>query len=278
MSTFASTNFIASFDTLVKKGYQGSMVLRDSVTVRNTTGLTHRFPKIDKGIATPRLPQTDVTPMNVEHGNATATLSDWTAADYSDVFDLSKLNFDEVRELAETAKLAMGRRLDQLILNAMGASASATQVDENTGGTNSGFNIEKLLRAKRLMDDKGVPQTDRYIAIAPRAIEQALGEVEFASRDYNMLAPLASGELKSYAGFTFKLIEERDEGGLVVTTNVRNNFAYHKASVGLAIGKDITSHSDWIPEKTSTLINVLFSAGAVTIDTDGVYDLLTYEA
>jgi len=35
---------------------------------------------------------------------------------------------------------------------------------------------------------------------------------------------------------------------------------------------------NYVPEKTSTLINSVFKGGAVTIDTNGVIDLLTYES
>ena len=280
MSTTASTNFISSFDTLVKKQYQGQMKLRGTVRVKSgVTGSTHRFPVINKGVATPRIPQTDITPMNVVHGNATATLEDWNAADYSDVYDLAKLNFDERKELVDTATTAIGRRLDQLIIDAMDTGASATQVSDDLGGTNTGLNIEKILRAKRLMDDQGVPSDGRrHMAVSAYAVEQALQEAEIASADYNLLMPLMKGEITDFSGFKIHMIESRDEGGLSVATNVRKNFAWHQDAVGLAIGVDMRTEVNYIAEKTSTLINSLFSAGSVVIDSLGVYEVLTYEA
>lgn len=231
-----------------------------------------------KGVATPRIPQADVTPMNITHAKATATLTDWNAADYSDVYDLATLSFDERQELVDICVMAIGRRLDQMIIDAMAASAFATQVSENIGGTNTGLNLAKFLRAKRLLDDNGVPQADRHIVCSARAVEQALGETEVNSGDFNILRPLLEGTLKRYAGFELHMIESRDEGGVPVAASVRNNFAYHKDAVGLAIGIDIKTDINWIPEKTSTLINAMFKGGAVTIDSDGVIDLLTYEA
>lgn len=279
MTTSASVNAITSFDTLVKKQYQNGSLLRGTVRVKTgVVGSTHVFPKIRKGIATPRIPQADVTPMNVTHQKATATLTDWNAADYSDVYDLATLSFDERQELVDTAVMAIGRRLDQMIIDAMAASANSTQISQDVGGTNTGLNLAKFLRAKRLMDDAGVPQADRHIACSARAIEQALGETEVNSGDFNILRPLLEGTLKRYSGFDIHMIEARDEGGIPVAANIRNNFAYHKDAVGLAIGIDVRTDVNWIPEKTSTLINAMFKAGAVTIDTDGVFDLLTYES
>lgn len=279
MSQNANANFITSFDAQVKKDYQADMVLRNTVRVKgNVKGSTHEFPKINKGMATKRIPQTDVVPMNIGHEKAVATLEDWNAPEYSDVFDLQKLNFDERQELVGTSRMAIGRRLDQLILDAMATSANATQVSEDVGGSNSGFNIEKVLRVGRLMDDANVPASDRHIAISARALEQALGEVEFSSADYNVTMALMKRELNYYGGFNFHIIGSRDEGGLAVATNVRNNFAWHKDAVGLAVGIEMRTEVNYIAEKTSTLINTLFSAGSVTIDDNAVYDVLTYEA
>lgn len=280
MTTGASTNFITSFDTLVKKQYQGKMKLRGAVRVKTgVKGSTHEFPIINKGVATPRIPQTDVTPMNVGHGKATATLEDWNAADYSDIYDLSKLNFDEKQELVDTATMAMGRRLDQLILDAMAAGANSTQVAKSVGGSDTGLNLAKILRAKRLMDDAGVPNDGRrHMAVSAYAIEQGLAETEISSADYNILMPLMKGEINDFSGFKFHLIEARDEGGLDVTSNTRTNFAFHQDAVGIAIGLDLRTEINYIAEKTSTLVNAIFSAGSVVIDDNGVYDVLTHEA
>lgn len=279
MTATASTNFATSFDTLVKKQYQNGMMLRGTVRVKtNVNGSTHRFFKINKGIATPRLPQTDVIPMNVGNGYADATLTDWNAADYSDVYDLAALTYDEKQELVDVAVNAMGRRLDQLILDALAAGANSTTVATSVGGSGTGLNIEKMLRAKRLMDQNGVPKDGRTLVVSAYAIEQALQEVEISSGDYNILKPLAAGDLNKYAGFNIIMMEDRDEGGLGLASNVRTNFAYHKDAIGLAIGIDLRTEVNYIPEKTSTLINAIFKAGAVTIDDKGVFSVLTTES
>lgn len=279
MSQTASTNFITSFDTMVKQAYQGFMKLGGTVREkRNVTGSTHVFPKLGKGLAQQRIPQTDVVPMNVAHSKATATLSDWSAPEYADVYDLEKLSFDEKQELAQVVAGAIGRRNDQLILDAMAAGANSTQVDEDVGGTATGMNLAKILRAKRLLDDAGVPSDgQRHLAMSAQSLEDALAVTEIGSSDFNVLKALAAGELKTYAGFQFHMIETRDEGGLVVATNIRNNFAWHKAAVGIAIGMDFRTEVNYVPEKTSWLINGLFSAGSIVIDDAGVYDVLTDE-
>lgn len=281
MTANISTSFITSFDTLVKKQYQGSMKLKGATRIKaGVTGKTHRFPKINKGAATPRIPQTDVTPMNVGHGFADAIIEDWNAADYSDIFDLQKISFDEKQELVSTATLAMGRRLDQLIIDALVAGKNTTNiVDKAVGGADTSLNLEKMLRAKRFLDDAGVPDDgNRHMIITASALENALQDTEVASADYNILMPLMNGQVKKYAGFNFHMIESRpEEGGLPLATNTRSCFAFHKDAIGLAIGIDIRTEINYVPEKTSTLINAIFSAGSVVIEDAGVYEVQTHE-
>lgn len=279
MTTTASTNFKTEFDALVKQSYQGDSLLMGKVRTRSNVGAkTYRFPKLGKGIASLRIPQTDVIPMNVAHSYADVTLVDWDASDYSAMEDLDKLAFDERRELMMSVSKAIGRRADQIIIDAMAASAYATQVATGIGGTQTSLNIEKIMRAKRLLDANGVPEDGRCMAINARSLENALLETEIGSSDFNVTKALALGDLKKFAGFEFVMIEDRTEGGIPISSTTRNCFAFHKDAVGFAMTGGIRTGADWIPEKKSTLITASISAGAVTIDTDGVIDVLVYEA
>lgn len=278
MTATISTAFIATFDAEVKQAYQGAAKLFGTIrTKTGVNGSTHRFPKLGKGLAQPRIPQTDVVPMNVQHSNVTATLEDWSAPEYSDIYDLQKINFDERKELKMAIASAMGRRMDQLTLDAADAGASATQVGTAVGA-GVGLNTAKLRRAKRLMDAAGVPATDRTFVHSAVGLEQLLGETDATSSDFNSIKALVNGELNTWLGFKFIMIEDRDEGGLDITgANVRKNFAYHKAALGIAVGMDMRTEMNYVPEKTSWLINGMFSAGAVGIDSSGIIEVLSDE-
>ena len=279
MTASISTAFIAQFDAEVKQAYQGAAKLFGTVrTKTGVVGSTHRFPKIGKGLAQPRIPQTDVVPMNVQHSNATATLEDWSAPEYSDIYDLQKINFDERAQLKMAISSAMGRRMDQLNIDAAEAGANSTEVDDNIGGTNSGLNTTKLRRAKRLMDAQGVPATDRFFVHSAVGLEQLLGETNATSADFNSVRALVNGEINTFLGFKFIMIEDRTEGGLDLTSNIRKNYAFHKEALGLAVGIDMRTEMNYISEKTSWLVNGIFSAGAVAIDDNGIFRVKTYEA
>lgn len=271
MSNNISTVFISMFDAEVKQTYQGNMKLYDTVRVKTgVVGSTYNFPRIGKGLATPRIPQADVTPINVSYTQNTATLTDWNAPEYTDIFNQAKVNFDDRRELVEVVSYAIGRRMDQLIINELATGAGNTVSEP---GSAVGLVTAKVLEAKYYLDKEGVPMEDRFFVTSAKGLQQLLGTTEATSTDYNSVRALVNGEIDTWVGFKWIVIEDRDEGGLPLSTYTRSCFAYHKASLGLAVGMDMRTEIDWVPEKTSWLVNAMFSAGAKTIEGNGIVEV-----
>jgi len=280
MSKTLTANAVTEFDMEVKHAYQGAGKLRPTVRLRTgVVGGTKVFPKMGKGTATPRVPQSDVVPMNVAHTKATATLADWNAPEYTDIFDQQKVNYQERAELSEVIAGAIGRREDQIIIDAADAASSTLTVANDIGGTDSDLNVAKVRRAARLLDDQGVPGQDRTYVGSMFGKEAMLGETEVTSSDYNSVKALVDGEVNSFLGFDFVWIETRSEGGLAKDgSNDRTNYAYHKSALGLAVGIDFKTEVNYIPEKTSWLANGLFAAGAVGIDALGLVEITCRES
>jgi hypothetical protein len=280
MSNTLSAAAIAQFDAEVKQAYQGTAKLRNTVRVRTgIVGSTHRFPKMGKGAATLRVPQTDVVPMNVAHSNQTATLQDWNAAEYTDIFNQAAVNFDERRELAQVIANAIGRREDQLILDALDAANGAANVSTDIGGVGTNINSAKFRRAKKLLDDAGVPsgKGNRTMVISASGLEALLGDPDASTVDKNLIKALFDGEISHWVGFEVIIIETRAEGGLPLAGAVRTSFAYDRQGIGLAIGLDFRTEVNYIPVKTSWLANGIFKAGAVAIDAPGIIEIASTE-
>lgn len=279
MSVQLSNAFVTLFDAEVKQAYQGKAMLVPAVRQRRgVEGSTVKFPKVGRGIATARVPQTDVTPMNVGFSQVTCTLEDWNAAEYSDIFSQQKVNFDERQELVQVVGNAIGRRQDQLILDALTASSTSLTVADDIGGTDTGMNVAKLREAKRLLDKNNVPMDGRHIIIHANSLSQLLSETSVTSADFNTVRALVQGELNTFLGFTFHVVGDRTEGGLILSTNDRKCFAFHRDAVGYAEGIAPRTEINYVPEKTSFLVNALFSAGAVAIDDEGIVKIDAYEA
>lgn len=280
MSKLLTANAVASFDARVKAAYQAVGMLRPYVRLATgIIGSTHRFTRIGKGTATKRISQTDVVPMNIAYGNTTATLEDWNAPEYTDIFDMPKVNFSERELLAVTIAAAIGRREDQIIIDALDASSTTLTVDTDVGGADSGLNTAKFRRARRLLNEKSVPKAkgDRVAVVSSEGIEQMLGTTEVTSSDFAAVKALVDGEINSWLGFDVVEMDDRDEGGLPVAANIRTNFFYHTQAAGLAVGINFRSEVNYIPHKTSWLANGIFSAGGTYIDADGIVEVETTE-
>lgn len=280
MSVSLSNAFVTLFDAEVKQAYQGKAMLVGAVRQRKgVEGSTVRFPKVGKGVATPRISQSDVTPLNVGFSNVTCTLSDWNAAEYSDIFSQAKVNFDERSELVQVLGNAIGRRQDQLILDALAAASGTGTVSNDIGGSDTNMNVAKLREAKRLLDRANVPPEGRHIILHASGLASLLSETAVTSSDFNTVKALVAGEINTFLGFTFHILGDRSEGGLAIDGSLdRTCFAFHKDAIGYAEGIAPRTEINYIPEKTSFLVNSVFSAGAIAIDAEGIVQITAREA
>ena len=280
MSVSLSNAFVTLFDAEVKQAYQGKAQLVGAVRARRgVEGATVKFPKVGRGVATPRIAQTDVTPLNVGFSQVTLNLSDWNAAEYSDIFSQAKVNFDERQELVQVVAAAMGRRQDQLILDALAASGTSLTVANSIGGSTTNLNVAKLREAKRLLDKNNVPFDGRHIIVHANGISSLLSETAVTSSDFNTVKALVQGEINTFLGFQFHVLGDRTEGGLAIDgSNDRTCFAFHSMAIGYGEGIGMRTEINYIPEKTSWLVNEVFSAGAIAIDAEGIVSITCREA
>ena len=216
--------------------------------------------------------------MNVGFSTVTCTLQDWNAAEYSDIFSQAKVNFDERSELVKVVANAIGRRQDQLIINALAASSTSNVVTEDEGGTDTGLNVAKLRAAKKLLDKNNVPMDNRHIIIHANSLSNLLSETSVTSSDFNTVKALVQGEVSTFLGFQFHVMGDRAEGGLPIDgSSDRKVFAFHQQAIGYGEGIAMRTEINYIPEKTSWLVNEVFSANAVAIDAEGIVQITCRE-
>jgi len=268
MSINLSAVAVTEFDSMVKHAYQGMGLLKGAVTVRNNVvGDTYKFRKMGKGTANQKATAADVDPMDVGHSMVTATLANWNAPEYTDIFDAAEVNFDEKQELANTIAGALGRRCDQLVIDAMDA-ITPTASDIVDGGTN--LTMAKVIDAQVALRDQGVPNSELFAVIEAGGLGGLLNDNKATSGDYQAIKALVSGEINTLCGFNFIVIETRSEGGLTVASDVVDSYFFQRPAVGLAIGIDMKTEINYVPQKTAWLTNGMLKAGAVVRDLGGL--------
>jgi len=278
MAKFLSNSAVQEFDSEVKHEYQAMQTLRQTVTIRtNVTGDAYKFARMGKGIANQKATQADVTPMDVGHSRQSASLDNWNAPEYTDIFDQAEVNFDEKQELAKTIAMALGRREDQIIIDAManGTYSATPGNDADTGldiTAGGALTVAQLRAAStRGLTKRSVDSSDRTIAITADGLDQLLATTPVTSSDFNTVKTLVNGDIDTFLGFNFKIIATRDEGGLPGDgTADCKAFAYHKSAIGYAVGIDMKTTVDWVAQKTSWLCNGMLKAGAVIRENAGI--------
>jgi hypothetical protein len=265
----ANLSAVASieFDSMVKHAYAQKGLLKPAVTIRNNVvGDTYKFRNMGKGLANQKATSADVVPMGIGYAFATATLANWNAPEYTDIFDQAEVNFDEKQELADTIAGALGRRSDQLVIDAIDAITPSSTVAHGSAG----LTMAKVIDAQVALRGKAVPNANLYAAINGKGLGGLLKDEKATSADYQAVKALVSGGVNSLAGFQFIILDDRAEGGLTVTSNTVDSYFFSRDAVGLAVGIDMKTSVDWVAQKTSWLCNGMMKAGAVVRDVDGI--------
>lgn len=275
MSRYLNEVAVTQFDTATKHEYQAMGSLRGCFRTRTgVTGDTATFNKMGSGIAHERgAPSADVVPMGVGHSYEEATLKNYEAPEYTDLFGKQDVLIDEVNELATTTKGAIGRLRDQLAIDQMAAAPIADLL----GGALQGsaiaqMSLATLITLRELMDDEEIPDEDRFIAMTPAGFSGLLNEVKVTSADYASIKALEQGEIHKFMRFNFKRIgSKRAEGGLaLVSAGVQSAYAWDAQAVGEAIGIDQDTSVEWSVDKQSWLSMGKFKGGACVADPKGL--------
>lgn len=260
------------FDALVHEEFRSrGFLLRDTVyTKTDIIGNTCQFRKMGAVTANPVAYQNTIAiqdPGNTAH---TATLLKYAAGTAVDEIQDLTVNFSAKEELARCVAHAIGRRADQIIIDAVEAGVGTAIAN---GGTNMTY--AKLRNVVQLFEENGVPMEDRFLAMSGNNLRALLAADQIISRFYTDNDAVATGTLnhRDLLGMNVRIIPTMEEGGLTVAANIRTCLAWNKRAVGMAIGQDLRTEVNYLPRETSWFVNGLFFAGAVAIDDRGIYTI-----
>ena len=235
MSVQITTAFVEQYSANVMHlaQQQGSRI-RSSVRVETVVGKNAFFEQIGATSARKRTSRHSDTPrMDTPHSRRRVSLIDYDWADLIDNEDKVRMLIDPTSPYALAAANAMGRAMDDEIINAADGTAF-TGVAGGTSTSYSGLNVGKLRRAKQLLDVSEVEDEDRFCAINAKQLENLLAETEITSSDYNIVKALVHGEVNTFLGFDFLRTER-----LEVDANADDKVLYwQKKGLLLGVGQN----------------------------------------
>lgn len=257
MSTQITTSFVEQYSANVEALVQqkGSK-LRPLVGSETIKGKSAFFEQIGSVAAVKKTTRHADTPqMNTPHGRRRLTLETYNWADLIDNDDKVRMLIDPTSEYANAAAWAMGRAIDEAIVDAAlgnadtgatGGEPVALPDDQKIAHGSIGFTFDKLREIKRVMDARDAPSEDRYIVLTAQQLDNLLSETKVTSADFASAKALVRGELDTFMGFKFvQLNAKKSDGTLILPAfadsakTIRKCLAFQKSGVKLGIGQDM---------------------------------------
>lgn len=272
MSTSIDQAFTKQFEREVHEAYQrqGSK-LRATVRVKNDVrGSSTVFQTVGKGAANTKARHGMVPVMNVEFSAVEAQLSDYYAGEWVDQLDELKTNIDERQILANAGAFALGRKTDELIIEALGDAPSVA------GSTTDGLTKEKVLEAFEMLGAADVPDDgQRFAVVGWKQWSDLLSLAEFANAEFvgKDELPWRNTQAKHWLGAMWL-----PHSGLMLADGVRSCFWFHKSAVGHAIGQEVQTDITWHGDRAAHFVSNSMSQGSVLVDPTGVVKMLCAEA
>ena len=292
MANDITTAFVKQFgsnlDFLVQQ--RGSL-LRNSVRTETVTGEEAYFDQLASTAAQKKTVRNSDTPLiKSEHKRRRVSMYDYEWADLIDKEDKLKMLIDPQSDYAMNASWALGRSIDDAIIEcfsntayagkAGGTATSFTAGNIISGGA-TGLTLQKLLDAKKILDNNDVdPNEERYIAITGTQLSELLNISEIKDADFNTVRALVRGEIDTYLGFKFIVCNRISYpvGLTSVAANFRSVPVWCKSGVTLAMGADIKTRIDQRPDKSyATQVYAAMSIGATRMEEEKVIQILCTE-
>ncbi len=264
--------------------------LRDFVTVNNgVVGKTVFTEQIGATEAKKRISRHGDSPLvDTPHKRRLYTMADYEWGDLIDKADRVRMLIDPTSTYAQSAAFAMGRVMDDVVIDALKGAASIEDAGSQTtvnltqtiaktfsdvGSNDDVLNVAKLRQAQQLFHTASVPEDEeKFIVVSPKGIQQLLGAKEVTSADFNTVKALVNGEIDTFMGFRF-IVSNR----LPVSGTDRDAFAFTRSAIELGIGQDVMARIEERADKAfSTYVYYCMTLGATRLEEEKVVKI-TYD-
>ena len=282
-----TTAFINQYrDNITQLVQQKQSKLRGTVLV--DTNFTGEFKFYDQYGASEMVQKTgrnqDTPSIDPDHQRRRISKSDWIHNVLFDLEDQLSMIVDPKSTYAQSAAMAAGRKMDDIIIEAFNATAKAGKAGGTDTSFDSAFQVavagagltkNKLLDAMELLDDEDVEEEDRTCVCTPKQIRDLLKTVEVTSSDYNTVKALVDGQVNTFLGFNFIKISSKR---LPTDGTNRLVYCYHKAAMQLAIQKEATVNIDKRNDKNyAWQVHLAMTIGSTRLEEERIVQIACSE-
>lgn len=293
MSTQVTTAFVQQYGATVQMlAQQKGSKLRSLTRTETVVGKQAFFDQVGATSARRRTTRHSDTPrIETPHSRRRCALEDFDWADLIDQEDKVRLLIDPTSSYVKAAANAMGRAMDEVVVDAMrgtaytGETGSTTQAlgsDQKVAVAGAGLNIAKWINAKKIMDAADVDSEGRHIAMTAKQLEDLLNLTPIISADYNTVKALVGGEIDTFLGFKcWQVNGLRIDGTKIlpfVTGSDRAVMAWQQDNVVLGLGSEPSARiSERADKNYATQVFYSMSIGATRMQEVAVVEISCLE-
>lgn len=232
-----------------------------------------------------------ITPVNTPNARRWVFPEDYDWADLLDSFDKLRLLADPTSAYTVNGQYAMGRTIDDVILDGMlgdnktGEAGGTTREFDTTNqrvavnyaaSGNVGLTVDKLREAKRILMENEVDLDAEpvYCAITAEQHDDLLGQIQVVSTDFNSRPTLVDGKVSQFLGFNFIHCER-----LPTSSGSRRVPVWVPSGVHMGMWNDILSNVTQRRDLSSHpyQIYLMMTIGATRTEEKKVVDILCAE-
>ena len=268
-------------DALFLKVYSGEVLaafdeankaMNKQMTRNIKSGKSAQFPATWKAQAAYHTAGTELSGQAINHSERIITIDDMLVADvFIPDIDEAKSHFEVRGEYSKQVGRALAYELDKHIFQiiVLAAQASATITGGNGGSvlTDATFDTSGsalaagCFDAAQALDEKDVPEDDRYLMVRPAQYYLMAATTDVINRDWGGRGVYAEGTVLKVAGVNI------DKSNHTPRTNIatgpskyQGNFSntygqvWHKGAAGTVKLRDLSVRMDYLPRNIGTLI------------------------
>lgn len=289
--------FLEEFSGLVLAKYDTAQMTDDRQIVRNIkSGKSAQFPMVWSTVASSHTPGAEIIGQDIKHNAKTISIEDLLYSDaFVDVLDDAMNHYEVKSQYAHQIGEALANARDQNSFRAVFTGAAASHLIDTTTD-NDGTALQSaglstvaatlkaaVYDAAQTLDEKNIPQSERYAALLPLAWYLLLEDGEFIHRDFAGQGAKATATMPFAADLQVlksnNIPTADDSANAAVPTVLRDDFAqcvgvvWHKSAIGTVKLLDLRTEVEWDTRRQGTLLIGSYAIGQDWLRPEGCISL-----
>jgi hypothetical protein len=284
--------FLKLFSGEVLSAFDEANMAMDKHQVRNISqGKSAQFPATWKATASYHTAGVELDGQAINHNERVIAIDDMLVSDiFVPDIDEAKAHFQVRGEYSKQAGRSISYTLDKHIfqIGVLAAQASATITGGNGGSvltdatydTSGSANAAGMFDAAQAMDEKDVPEDDRYFALRPAQYYLMAQTTDVLNRDWGGSGVYSEGSVLKVAGISINKSNHTPRTNIATgPAKYQGDFSntygqvWHKSAMGTVKLKDLSVRMDYLPRNLGTLIVAKIAVGSGILRPESAVEL-----